>query len=60
MGWSDTSPQPRTPNQNARELYTLLTRAGIEGPYVLVDTPSAARMYACLRYNTPTWLPEWY
>lgn len=36
MGWSDTSPQPRTPNQNARELYTLLTRAGIEGPYVLV------------------------
>lgn len=36
LGWSDPGPQPRTPNQVARELYTLLTKAGIEGPYVLV------------------------
>ena len=36
MGWSDPGPQPRTPGQIARELHTLLTNAGIAGPYVLV------------------------
>lgn len=36
MGWSDAGPQPRTPDHIARELYTLLTNAGIDGPYVLV------------------------
>jgi pimeloyl-ACP methyl ester carboxylesterase len=36
MGWSDAGPQPRTPNQIASELHTLLTNAGIAGPYVLV------------------------
>jgi alpha/beta hydrolase fold len=36
MGWSDPSPQPRTPRQIADELHTLLTHAGIAGPYVLV------------------------
>jgi pimeloyl-ACP methyl ester carboxylesterase len=36
MGWSDPGPQPRTPDRIARELYTLLTNAGIDGPYVLV------------------------
>lgn len=36
MGWSDPGPQPRTPRQIAGELHTLLTNAGIAGPYVLV------------------------
>lgn len=36
MGWSDPGPQPRTPRQIADELHTLLTNAGIAGPYVLV------------------------
>jgi pimeloyl-ACP methyl ester carboxylesterase len=36
MGWSDPSPYPRTPRQIADELHTLLTNAGIAGPYVLV------------------------
>ncbi len=36
MGWSDVGPLPRTPDQIARELHTLLTKAGIAGPYVLV------------------------
>jgi pimeloyl-ACP methyl ester carboxylesterase len=36
MGWSDPSPQPRTPREIADELHTLLTNAGIAGPYVLV------------------------
>ncbi len=36
MGWSESGPQPRNPEQIARELHILLTQAGIEGPYVLV------------------------
>ena len=40
MGWSETGPQPRTPGQIARELHTLLTNAGIPGPYGL---PAGAR-----------------
>jgi pimeloyl-ACP methyl ester carboxylesterase len=36
MGWSEPGPQPRTPRQIADELHTLLTNAGIAGPYVLV------------------------
>jgi pimeloyl-ACP methyl ester carboxylesterase len=36
MGWSDPGPKPRTPRQIANELHTLLTNAGIAGPYVLV------------------------
>jgi pimeloyl-ACP methyl ester carboxylesterase len=35
-GWSDPSPQSRTPGQIADELHTLLVNAGIKGPYVLV------------------------
>lgn len=36
MGWSESGPQPRTPEQIARELHTLLANAGIDGPFVLV------------------------
>jgi pimeloyl-ACP methyl ester carboxylesterase len=36
LGWSDSGPQPRDAKQRTRELRTLLTRAGIPGPYVLV------------------------
>src|SRR5215212_10683587 len=36
MGWSDPGPQPRTSEQIARELHTLLGNAGDEGPCVLV------------------------
>jgi pimeloyl-ACP methyl ester carboxylesterase len=35
-GWSDAGPSPRNSLQIARELHTLLTNAGIPGPYVLV------------------------
>jgi pimeloyl-ACP methyl ester carboxylesterase len=51
MGWSESGPEPRTPEQNARELHTLLTNAGIEGPYVLVGHSLAGknvRMFALL------------
>jgi len=36
MGWSETGPQPRDAKQISSELHTLLTKADIEGPYVLV------------------------
>jgi pimeloyl-ACP methyl ester carboxylesterase len=35
LGWSDAGPGPRDPEHIAMELHTLLTNAGIEGPYVL-------------------------
>jgi pimeloyl-ACP methyl ester carboxylesterase len=35
MGWSDSSPRPRTPAVMAEELATLLDRGGVKGPYVL-------------------------
>jgi pimeloyl-ACP methyl ester carboxylesterase len=36
MGWSEMGPQPRDAKQITGELRTLLGKAGIEGPYVLV------------------------
>lgn len=36
LGWSDPGPQPRTPSRIAGDLHTLLTNAGIAGPYVMV------------------------
>src|SRR5215210_7405924 len=36
MGWSDMGPDPRDARQITSELHTLLGKAGIEGPYVLV------------------------
>jgi pimeloyl-ACP methyl ester carboxylesterase len=36
MGWSEMGPQPRDAKQITGELHTLLGKAGIEGPYVLV------------------------
>lgn len=36
MGWSDPSPKSRDAKQVVLELHSLLTNAGISGPYVLV------------------------
>jgi pimeloyl-ACP methyl ester carboxylesterase len=36
MGWSEMGPQPRDAQQITSEVHTLLGKAGIEGPYVLV------------------------
>src|SRR5215217_6081841 len=36
MGWSEMGPEPRDAKQISGELHTLLSKAGIEGPYVLV------------------------
>ncbi len=53
-GWSDSGPQPRSAEQIANELHTLLSNAGIEGPYVLVGHSMGGydvRMYAHLFPN---------
>jgi len=36
MGWSESSPEPRTAREYAQELHTLLIKANEPGPYVLV------------------------
>src|SRR5688500_1814225 len=36
MGWSEMGPDPRDARQITSELHTLLSKGGIEGPYVLV------------------------
>src|ERR687897_2419342 len=36
MGWSEMGPDPRDAKQISSELHTLLSKAGIDGPHVLV------------------------
>ncbi len=36
LGWSEANPNPRKSEVMAEELHTLLTNAGVEGPYILV------------------------
>jgi pimeloyl-ACP methyl ester carboxylesterase len=48
-GWSDHSPHPRTSQQIVKELDTLLTKAGIKPPYILVGNSFGSynvRLYA--------------
>jgi pimeloyl-ACP methyl ester carboxylesterase len=50
-GWSEIGPKPRDPRQISSELHTLLGKAGIDGPYVLVGQSFGGlyvRMYADL------------
>ncbi len=49
LGWSERSPKPYTVWRSVEELHTLLTRAGVEPPYVLVGHSIGgmnARLYA--------------
>lgn len=36
MGWSETSPHPRTAREYVKDLHALLAKANVPGPYVLV------------------------
>jgi pimeloyl-ACP methyl ester carboxylesterase len=47
LGWSEASPKARTASNIVEEFQTLLTRAGIEPPYLLVGH-SAGGLYAQL------------
>jgi pimeloyl-ACP methyl ester carboxylesterase len=49
LGWSDSSPKPRTADIMVEELHILLKNAAIQGPYVLVGHSTGgmlARLYA--------------
>ena len=49
LGWSDLGPRPRTMRQTVWELHTLLEKAGVRPPYVLVGHShggTLARLYA--------------
>ncbi len=51
LGWSESSPNPRTLSNYVEEQRTLLARAGVEPPYVLVGHSAGglyARVYAHL------------
>lgn len=50
-GWSDRSPHPRTSQQMVKELDILLTKAGIEPPYIFIGDSFGSynvRLYAHL------------
>lgn len=51
FGWSDNDPEPESPQRTAQNLHTLLTNAGIEGPFVMVGHSKGGlyvREYAAL------------
>jgi pimeloyl-ACP methyl ester carboxylesterase len=52
-GWSDTGPLPRTAGRMVSELHTLLARAGIAGPYVLVGHSYGGLLMQLYTYTYP-------
>lgn len=51
FGWSENDPEPESPQRTAQNLRTLLTNAGIQGPYVMVGHSKGGlyvREYAAL------------
>jgi pimeloyl-ACP methyl ester carboxylesterase len=52
-GWSDTGPLPRTAGRMVTELHTLLARAGIAGPYVLVGHSYGGLIMQLYTYTYP-------
>jgi pimeloyl-ACP methyl ester carboxylesterase len=54
MGYSDASPLPRYAQQFAVELHTLLERANVEGPYVLVGHSLGGLTVRIFAHDYPT------
>jgi len=52
-GWSDTDPLPRTAGRMVTELHTLLARAGVAGPYVLVGHSYGGLIMQLYTYTYP-------
>lgn len=52
-GWSDAGPLPRTAGRMVRELHTLLTRAAVPGPYVLVGHSYGGLIMQLYTYTYP-------
>jgi pimeloyl-ACP methyl ester carboxylesterase len=53
LGWSDPSPKPRTAAALVEELHTLLQRADIAGPYVLVGQSFSGLLVRLFAYTYP-------
>jgi pimeloyl-ACP methyl ester carboxylesterase len=53
MGWSEASPQPRTAREYANELHTLLAKANVPGPYVLVGHSMGGFTVLVYAYDYP-------
>ena len=53
LGWSDPSPRPRTVEVMVDELRTLLLKAGVPGPYVLVGHSFGALIVRLFAHEHP-------
>jgi pimeloyl-ACP methyl ester carboxylesterase len=53
LGWSDPSPRPRTAEAMVDELHSLLEKAGIPGPYVLVGWSTGAMNVRLFAHRYP-------
>jgi pimeloyl-ACP methyl ester carboxylesterase len=53
MGWSESSPEPRTAREYAKELHTLLAKANESGPYVLVGHSMGGFTVLVYAYDYP-------
>ena len=53
FGWSEASPHPRTGNMMVEELHTLLVKANIQGPYVLVGHSLGGLLARVYTHNYP-------
>ncbi len=53
LGWSDTGSLPRTAGRIVTELHTLLARAGVPGPYVLVGHSIGGLIMQLYAYTYP-------
>jgi pimeloyl-ACP methyl ester carboxylesterase len=53
LGWSDPSPHPRTAQVMVAELHTLLERAGVSGPFLLVGNSLGGLLVRHFAYTYP-------
>jgi pimeloyl-ACP methyl ester carboxylesterase len=59
LGWSEPGPEPRDAKQVSGELHTLLTNAGIEGPYMLVGHSYGGCTRGCMPPGIRTRWQAW-
>jgi pimeloyl-ACP methyl ester carboxylesterase len=53
LGWSDTSPKPRTAEVMVEELHTLLNNANIAAPYVMVGHSTGGMLVRLYAHSYP-------
>jgi pimeloyl-ACP methyl ester carboxylesterase len=53
LGWSDTSPKPRTADIMVDELHTLLKNSNIQGPYIMVGHSTGGMLVRLYAHSYP-------